>query len=137
MSNIVFMKDLVEDNGKTVYENNMIHKHNIPIGTKVYFEHETNTTAGPKFEKGIYTIFSHDRDCDGTPIYAIISESMNVVEGWEQMCPNTDIKGLINRFGGFGYQCGIPESVLMKIPQLEEYPDFLMQQFERTYKHYK
>lgn len=135
----VKFENLKEANGKTIYENNMDIKHKIPIGTKVYWENETYTTAGPKIEKGIYTIFSHDRDCDGTPMYAIISESMNVVKGWEQMCPNTNIKELINRLGGFGYQCGIPECVLMEIPQLEstQYTHYMMEQFEKEYENYK
>ena len=39
MSHVVFMKDIVEENGKTIYENNMDRKHKFPVCTRVYFEH--------------------------------------------------------------------------------------------------
>lgn len=135
MGNVVFLKDLVEENGKTVYENNLEKNHIFSIGEKVYYETEQITTLGPKSVKGIFTIFSLDRDCDGTPLYAVISESMNVVKGWEQMCPNADIKGLINRLGGFGYQCGIPQEALLRIPQKSE--TYTFEEYNNFQKKYK
>lgn len=137
MNNVIYFKDIVEENGKTVEENNLNRKHKYPVGTRVYFEHESITTCGPKFEKGIFEIYSQDRDCDGTPMYAIISESNNVVKDWEKYCPGVDIKGIINRFGGFGYICGIPENCLMEVPNIEEYSEYVMKQLEEEYKNFK
>lgn len=132
----IFFKDLVENNGKTVYENNMNKSHKFNVGTKVYSEIKYITTAGPKFEKGIYTIFSLDRDCDGEPIYSLISESINVINGWKKFCHN--IKEMVIRLGAFGYQSGILESSIMEIPQLKdnEYTEYMMKKIEKKYKKY-
>ena len=134
---VIQFKDIVEKNGRTVYENNMNKKHKFPIGSKVYLELETLTTAGPKFEKGIYTVFSHDRDCDGTPIYALISESINVIKGWKDFIPN--IEEIVKRIGGFGYINGISENTLMEIPQMkdQEYSKFLIEEFGKNYNNNK
>jgi hypothetical protein len=138
MPNIVFMKDIIEENGKTIYENNMDRKHKFPVGTRVYFEHETITTCGPKFEKGIFEIYSQDRDCDGTPLYSLISESNNVIKGWIDMGMDENIlRKYIAQFGAYGCIHGIPESVLMEVPKLDEYSNQIMFQLEEEYKNYK
>ena len=134
---VMQFKDIVEDNGKTIYENNMNKTHKFAIGSTVYLELETTTTVGPKFEKGIYIVFSHDRDCDGTPMYSLISESMNVIKDWKKFIPN--IEEIIQRIGGFGYLNGISESSLMEIPQMknQEYSNFLFEEFGKQYKKMK
>lgn len=138
MSHVVFMKDIIEENGKTIYENNMDRKHKFPIGTRVYFEHETITTCGPKFEKGIFEIYSQYRDCDGTPLYSLISESNNVIKGWIDMGMDENIlRKYISQFGAYGYINGIPESVLMEVPTLNEYSNQIIFQLEEEYKNYK
>jgi len=78
--NIINIKDIVEDNGKTVEENNLAVGHNIPIGTVVEFEfetchhHDSEIHGGDGlFSKGIkrLVVCEHNRDCDGSPLYAM------------------------------------------------------------------
>ena len=79
MSNkVIMVKDIVEENGKTVEENNLALKHNIPIGTivKIQFEdfhHEDKITGTSIILKGEATLYvcEHTRDCDGTPLYTL------------------------------------------------------------------
>ena len=69
---IINFSDLIEENGKTIKENNLDKKHNIPIGTLVTVEYKkdsiNNTTE--KIQANLL-VFSHDRDCDGTPLYSL------------------------------------------------------------------
>jgi hypothetical protein len=65
MNNIMFIHDIIESNGKTIKENNLEKKHNIPIGCLV----EINAEDCDEY-KGVrlYVVY-HSRDCDGTPLY--------------------------------------------------------------------
>jgi hypothetical protein len=58
MPKIVFFGDIVEKNGKTIKENNLIRKHKYPIGSLVELE------GGERL-----FIMAHTRDCDGSPLY--------------------------------------------------------------------
>lgn len=65
--------DIVEENGKTVRENNKAKQHNIPIGTLVevkYIDLLSAAGAIKKVHARLY-VYSHDRDCDGTPLYSL------------------------------------------------------------------
>jgi hypothetical protein len=64
--------DIVEANGKTIKENNLAKPHNIPIGTLVEakFDEWFGEGACWKVHARMW-IVSHDRDCDGTPLYSI------------------------------------------------------------------
>jgi len=55
----VMIHDLVEENGKTIKENNMEKTHNIPLWSLI----EVKDT-GERLYVGLC-----DRDCDGTPLY--------------------------------------------------------------------
>lgn len=69
---VVIFSDIVEENGKTIRENNMKIKHNIPIGTLVEVKYNEWGSGGScaKIHARLWVI-SHNRDCDGTPLYAL------------------------------------------------------------------
>jgi len=64
--NTIFVADVVENNGLTIRENNMKTEHKIPLGSLV----EVNI---PYIEEHGVRLFvvSHERDCDGTPLYTL------------------------------------------------------------------
>lgn len=73
---IVVFGDLVENNGKTIRENNFAQKHKYPLGTIIEVDIEINTDFGGdsyvnlKGTSVLYVV-SHNRDCDGTPLYGV------------------------------------------------------------------
>ena len=62
--------DIVEGNGKTIRENNMCIKHNIPIGTLVELKWDKWHHGGAceKIHARLWVV-KHARDCDGSPLY--------------------------------------------------------------------
>jgi hypothetical protein len=68
------LSEIVENNGKTVRENNMEIKHQIPLGTLV-------EVIGLEPDSDYYGIrlyvIQHHRDCDGTPLYALGPKGCN------------------------------------------------------------
>lgn len=85
---IINLSDIVEDNGKTVRENNMEKQHNIPLGQvveldidpeycgciQIYKKEQTrdgNEVALCYPAKIKMIVVGHNRDCDGTPLYCI------------------------------------------------------------------
>jgi len=72
MKNAVFVGDIIDDNGKTIRENNLSIKHDIPIGSLVEVTGETWYGEGAcEIFKARLWVVSHDRDCDGTPLYTL------------------------------------------------------------------
>ena len=70
MENGIFIGDMIEENGKSIKENNMEIKHDIPLGTIV----EIITWDKESQEKyGGLRLFvvECDRDCDNTPLYGL------------------------------------------------------------------
>ena len=64
------ISDIIESNGKTVKENNMNKKHNIPIGCLV-----------EDIETGIRLfVVYHNRDCDGTPLYCLSHDKDDIIQ---------------------------------------------------------
>ena len=63
---MINFSDIVEANGKTIKENNTSLPHNIPIGTLV----EVNIHYSKEHGIRLF-VCSHDRDCDGTPLYSL------------------------------------------------------------------
>jgi hypothetical protein len=65
--------DIVEENGKTIRENNSARQHKYPIGTLVEFEVDESHDYGRSSIKGTVRAFvcGHDRDCDGSPLYSM------------------------------------------------------------------
>lgn len=70
--NAIIFGDIVEENGKTIRENNMGLKHNIPIGSLVEVKlDEWHGNGACEISKSRLWVISHDRDCDGTPLYTL------------------------------------------------------------------
>lgn len=63
---LINVADIVEENGKTVKENNVEKQHSIAIGTLV----EVNIDYSEEHGIRLF-VCSHDRDCDGTPLYTL------------------------------------------------------------------
>lgn len=68
----IFIHDIVEDNGRTIKENNLLISHKIPVGTlvEVKFDAWWGNGAGWKVHARLWVV-SHDRDCDGSPLYTL------------------------------------------------------------------
>jgi len=82
MAKVVFFKDLVEDNGKTIEQNNLSNGHKYPIGTLVKFELDHYYGDGPQGKCGVKTsgtlyVMEHTRDCDGSPLYLLGSMDLS------------------------------------------------------------
>ncbi len=68
MSVIVF-SEIQEANGKTIRENNMEQKHEIPLGSLVEITYEGyDDDENPVNGLRLFVV-KHSRDCDGTPLY--------------------------------------------------------------------
>lgn len=78
MTKAVFVGDITENNGKTIKENNLEREHQFPINTLVdiTFEESFDNEAYQKVEARVY-VYSHGRDCDGTPLYTL-SKKRNI-----------------------------------------------------------
>lgn len=69
------LADMVEENGKTVRENNEALKHNIPLLTLVEVESDDPDRNGLRL-----FVVEHSRDCDGTPLYSLSFDKNSVIE---------------------------------------------------------
>ncbi len=74
---VFVLHNLREGNGKTIRENNLERKHQVPVGTKLRMvspdpEEPDYALFMPGIE-GVVTCYvvMHTRDCDGTPLYAL------------------------------------------------------------------
>lgn len=61
-----FVGDVVENNGRTIKENNMAIVHDIPLGTLVEVR-----SADSDFNGIRLFVVEHERDCDGEPLYTL------------------------------------------------------------------
>lgn len=70
--NLINIADIVENNGRTIRQNNLSLKHNIPIGTLVEVTFDTWFGDGAcwKVHARLFVV-DHTRDCDGSPLYTI------------------------------------------------------------------
>jgi len=64
--------DIVEENGKTIRDNNLAVVHDIPIGAlvEVKFEEWHGDGCCEKIHARLWVV-RQDRDCDGTPLYSL------------------------------------------------------------------
>lgn len=68
-ANIIFVPEMVESNGLTVRENNMVKNHSIPLFTLVELVCDDH-------ENGLrFFVQNHSRDCDGTPLYDLTTDT--------------------------------------------------------------
>lgn len=74
--------DIVEGNGKTVRQNNLEKEHNIPVGSlvEVKYSHWHGDGCCEKVHARLW-VHSHDRDCDGTPLYSLSRYRTSLYEG--------------------------------------------------------
>jgi len=79
---IIMFADIVEENGKTIRENNMAREHKYPIGTlvEVAWDEYFGGCCGMAVKAHLHVI-SHNRDCDGTPLYTLASKHP---DEWEE-----------------------------------------------------
>jgi hypothetical protein len=82
---IYFIGDIVEENGKTIRENNMERKHNIPIDTlvEVRYDNWFDDGACEKVHARLWVV-EQGRDCDGTPLYSLCEEKSDVIPELQQ-----------------------------------------------------
>ena len=67
---IINFSSIVEDNGKTIKENNMKKTHNIPLNTLVEVDYDKYFGNGVRIKgKARMFVVECGRDCDGTPLY--------------------------------------------------------------------
>ena len=78
MSNLIFVGDIVEANGKTIKENNLGVEHKIPVGALV----ETTSAYEYGWEGMRLFVREHTRDCDGTPLYSLGDNELAFVLGF-------------------------------------------------------
>jgi hypothetical protein len=72
MPKMVMIHDIVENNGKTIRENNLEKPHNIPLGTLVEAKWEAWFGEGGSWKvHARMWVVLQGRDCDGTPLYSI------------------------------------------------------------------
>lgn len=102
---IEFVHDIIEDNGKTIKENNLAKLHNIPIGTLVEVKWDEWFGGGAciKSHARLWVVI-HSRDCDGTPLY--------VLSKWKD--PAT-AKRFHEMEGGFGEESLTPIEITQEL----------------------
>ena len=73
MNQFIMIHDLVNPKtGKTIKEENLGVQHGIPVGSLVEVEwHQWFGDGVCQWNKARLWVISHDRDCDGTPLYSI------------------------------------------------------------------
>lgn len=132
MSAIITLHDIVEDNGKTIKENNMEKPHNIPIGSLVEVTYDTWFGEGA-CEKVIARLFvvQHTRDCDGTPMYSLCKNKTLIYDDLRIMTSDSSVfRESISRYWLNGVKTGFVEENLKVIEQTEDVikgvlPDYL------------
>lgn len=58
------------ETGKTYRQENLEKTHNIPLGVLVEVDFDDSYLESPKSGLRLFVV-SHDRDCDGTPLYSL------------------------------------------------------------------
>lgn len=77
---IVMFSDIIEENGRSIRENNLELTHTIPVGTLVEVTAHVDMANGTKLRGVCHMyVWAHTRDCDGTPLYSLSAQSMSGV----------------------------------------------------------
>jgi hypothetical protein len=114
---IINVKDIVEENGKTIHENNLEKTHKYPVGSLVEVKYDKFLGNGAcKLVHARLWVYSHDRDCDGEPLYSL-----------GEWCPSKDPEAAFNwefkskaiRSAMLGIVHGFGEESLTLIPLTE------------------
>lgn len=133
MKNIVRFGDVVEKNGKTIRENNFEKKHNIELGTVVQVELNMYSGGLPnelnrhffefKTTCRLYVV-SHDRDCDGTPLYGLSDLPVKYPEG-SRFSREALAYGALAKFN----ECGFGEARLLPVGKVDNFYNSLQELF--------
>ena len=91
MTKITFISETVEQNGKTIKQNNLEKKkHNIELGTLVEITSDDTLHDEEDQHNGLRLfVVQHTRDCDGTPLYSL---SFNKAAGCELQSAMDDLE---------------------------------------------
>jgi hypothetical protein len=85
MTKMMFVADMVEENGKTIRQNNLEKTHLIPLGALVEVSYEDSYEEDDEKTSGIRLfVVNHSRDCDGTPLYDL-SFSKKAYKKWKEL----------------------------------------------------
>jgi len=71
MSNIIFVNDVVLEDGKTIKETNLQKQHSIALGSLVEIKSDDDLVYCDSLGGLRLFVTDHMRDCDGTPLYAL------------------------------------------------------------------
>jgi hypothetical protein len=86
---IIMASDIVEENGKTIRQNNLERAHKIPIGALVeIISADDPLDVEPTRGLRLFVVH-HSRDCDGSPLYSL-SFSRKAQEKLEEVDKNAD-----------------------------------------------
>lgn len=66
----MMIHDIVEENGKTIRENNLARQHEIPVDSLVEIV-PWDETSEEEYGGVRLFVVKHTRDCDGTPLYSL------------------------------------------------------------------
>lgn len=92
MMEISSFSNIVEENGKTIRQNNLELKHNIPINSIVEVEYGEERDETFIHGTARFYVVGHNRDCDGTPLYSLAMEKLEDIE-------NSGIIGIVVDWG--------------------------------------
>ena len=128
---IIRVHDIVEDNSKTIRENNLDKAHNIPLGTLVETTVEDDRGVSRSRTRALLFVVGHNRDCDGTPLYSLSMTHPDFMEdvrvthqhGTMRMPYNAEISRSIY----YRIHSGYPEDSLRVIEDPVYDPSFLRQ----------
>jgi len=96
----IVIGDIVEDNGKTIRENNLERTHNIPLGALVEVKYDKwhGNGACEKIHARLFVTLQ-GRDCDGSPLYWLATAP---IDEWCDSFPPLMQKAVYRQVGGFG-----------------------------------
>jgi len=95
MVDLIYVPNIIENNGKTFRENNLEKKHSFDIGESVrftegkYFSDNYCQSDSVNIQKavseGFLIVSSLDRDCDGTHLYTLTLEPVTDLKDGEDL----------------------------------------------------
>ena len=78
---ITMVSDTIEENGKTIRENNLERGHAIPNGALVEVDSGCNFSSGNQFNCVVRGyVVAQGRDCDGTPLYYLSMDPHDLLD---------------------------------------------------------
>jgi hypothetical protein len=116
---LVPFSEIVEENGKTIRENNLERQHAIPLGTlvEVKFDKWCGNGACKKVHARLFVV-GYNRDCDGTPLYSLAETPF---EEWEERLQRrNDLEASILKSAWYGLESGFSEESLTPVEVTDE-----------------